>query len=173
MQILRTFIAAIAIAALGAWFLLGEETQSPLFRVDVDMVTVSFTVTDSNEHFIGGLKPGDIRVLEDGIPQKIVKFAEFSVKTDRPLLETLQAESNIFILFDTSNCMYTHFSYAEDAIADFIRRLKPSDSAAVYTFSANLCRLAALTHNRDHAIHQMRQAVAGDRTALYNSLLRT
>ncbi|MCU1262194.1 MAG: von Willebrand factor, type [Bryobacterales bacterium] len=172
MQISRTFIAAIAIAAFGAWFLLAQETQ-PVFRVDVDMVTVSFTAADTEGHFIKGLKPDDIRVLEDGIPQKIVKFAEFSPKAEAPLPEALAAESNVFILFDTSNCMYSNFAYAEDAIADFIRRLKPSDSVAVYTFSANLFRLAGLTYNRDQAIHQMRRAVAGDRTALYNSLLLT
>lgn len=173
MQISRTFIATIAIIAFGALFLLGQETGSPVFRVDVDMVTVNFTATDGEGHFIKGLKPGDVRVLEDGIPQKIVKFAEFSPKAESPLPEAQAAESNVFILFDTSNCMYTHFPYAEDAIADFIRRLKPSDSVAVYTFSGNLFRLAGLTCNRDQAIQQMRRAVAGDRTALYNSLLLT
>ncbi|MCU1274035.1 MAG: von Willebrand factor, type [Bryobacterales bacterium] len=173
MRVSRIFIAAITIATLGAWFLLGEEPHLPVFRLDVDMVTVSFTVTDSEEHFIKGLKPDDIRVLEDGIPQKIVKFSEFSHPTERPLPDTLPAESNIFILFDTSNCMYSHFAYAEDAIADFIRRMKASDSAAVYTFSGNLIRLAGLTQNRDQAIAQMRRAVAGDNTALYNCLLLT
>jgi Ca-activated chloride channel family protein len=173
MQISRTFIAAIAIAAPGTWFLLAEETELPVFRVDVDMVTVNFTVTDTQERFIKGLKPDDIHVLEDGIPQKIVKFAEYSMQPDRPLPESLPVESNIFILFDTSNCMYTNFSYAEDAIADFIRRLKPLESAAVYTFSGNLFRLASLTRDRDQAIHQMRRAVAGDHTALYNALLLT
>ena len=163
----------MAIALPGAWFLLGEDAHLPVFHVNVDMVTVNFTVTDTGEHFIKGLQPDDIRVLEDGIPQKIVRFSEFSPKTERPLPKDLPSESNIFILLDTSNCMYTSFSYAEDAIADFIRRLKPSDSAAVYTFSGNLFRLAGLTNNRDQAIHQLRRAVAGDRTALYNSLLLT
>ena len=48
----------------------------PTFRVKVDMVVLSFTVTDNKGHYINGLKPKDLRMLEDGIPQKMNTFAE-------------------------------------------------------------------------------------------------
>ena len=48
--------------------------------------------------------------------------------------------------------MYRGFVYAEDAIADFVRGLDRADSVAVYTFSRNLSRAAALTHDRAEAI---------------------
>jgi hypothetical protein len=48
-----------------------EEGQRPIFRVKVDMVVLSFTVTDSKGHYVNGLKPGNFRILEDGIVQKI------------------------------------------------------------------------------------------------------
>src|SRR6202041_2148400 len=57
------------------------------------------------------------------------------------------------------------------AIADFVRGLDRADSVAVYTFSRNLSRAAALTHDRAEAISGLRKAVAGDDTALYNGLL--
>ena len=40
------------------------------------MVVLSFTVTDSKGRYINGLKPGDFRILEDGILQKVATFAE-------------------------------------------------------------------------------------------------
>jgi VWFA-related protein len=77
------------------------------------------------------------------------------------------------VLFDTSNFMYRSFVYAEDAIADFVRGLDRADSIAVYTFSRNLSRAASLTRDHGEAIGGLRNAVAGDDTALYNCLLLT
>jgi Ca-activated chloride channel family protein len=167
--------------------------QRPVFRVKVDMVVLSFTVTDNRNHYINGLKPADFRIYEDGILQKLNTFAEgarapLSVAEDGkavPLVEADKATgvglerpdafvgTNVFLLFDTSNFMYRGFVYAEDAIADFVRGLDRADSVAVYTFSRNLSRAAALTRDRNDAISGLRKSVAGDDTALYNALLLT
>ena len=58
----------------GAVWLLAQER--PTFRIKVDMVVLSFTVTDSKGHYINGLKPGDFKITEDGIAQKINTFGE-------------------------------------------------------------------------------------------------
>src|SRR5579884_2368302 len=166
----------------------------PTFRVKVDMVVLSFTVTDSKGHYVNGLKPGDFRVSEDGIAEKINTFAEgnrppMQVMDDgtvRPLsIGDTTAESkggahadsftgtNVFLLFDTSNYMYRGFVFASDAIADFIRGLDRADSVAVYTYSRNLSRAAPLSKERNDAIIGLRKAVAGDDSALYNCLLLT
>src|SRR5207302_11192866 len=81
--------------------------------------------------------------------------------------------TNVFVLFDTSNYMYRRFVYASDAIADFIRGLDRADSIAVYTYSRNLTRAAQLGKERNVAIGGLRNAVAGDDSALYNALLLT
>ncbi len=164
----------------------------PTFRVKVDMVVLSFQVTDSKGRYINGLKPKDFRILEDGIPEKIATFGEGSrppvqVAADgtlRPIIPSEESRTegrvvdafigtNVFVLFDTSNYMYRGFVYASDAIADFIRGLDRADSVAVYTYSKNLKREAPLTHERTDAIFGLRQAVAGDDSALYNCLLLT
>jgi Ca-activated chloride channel homolog len=157
------------------------------------MVVLSYQVTDSKNHYIKGLKPGDFKIFEDGILQKISTFAEGSNTpvavsadgTTRPLLEGHQEAlpgiekpdafvgTNVFVLFDTSNFMYKGFVYAEDAITDFVRGLDGADSIAVYTFSRNLSRAASLTREKTDAIAGLRKAVAGDDTALYNALLLT
>ena len=168
-----------------------QDGQRPVFRVKVDMVVLSFQVTDSKNHYINTLKPTDFRIYEDGILQKISTFAEgakapLAVGEDgstRPMLDAQKEAlpgmdrpdafvgTNVFVLFDTSNFMYRGFVYAEDAIADFVRGLDRADSVAVYTFSRNLSRAASLTHEHSEAIAGLRKSVAGDDTALYNALL--
>jgi len=185
----------IALAAVPIALLVAQEAERPIFRVKVDMVVLTFTVTDNRSRYINGLKPGDFRILEDGIPQKISTFSEGSkpavqVLADgqyRPIVPSEEASgpqpgpggtdalvgTNVFVLFDTSNYMYRGFVYASDAIADFVRGLDRADSVAVYTFSRNLSRTSLLTPDRTAAIVGLRKAVAGDDAALYNCMLLT
>ena len=189
----RGFLGVAASTAL----LRAQDAQRPVFRVKVDMVVLSFTVTDTHNRYINGLKNTDFKIYEDGIAQKMATFAEgtkapLQVMADgstRPLVAGQPAEApgnpgidlhsdafvgtNVFVLFDTSNFMYRGFVYAEDAIADFVRGLDRADSVAVYTFSRNLSRAASLTRDRGDAIGGLRKSVAGDDTALYNALLLT
>jgi Ca-activated chloride channel family protein len=184
-----------AVLAGGLWLKAQDAPAKPTFKSKVDLVVLSFTVTDGKGRYINNLKPADFRVTEDGIPEKIATFEEgnkpvMQVMDDgsmRPLLNQPERVENaqkldrsdtfvgtsVFVLFDTSNFMYKGFVYAEDAIADFVRGLDRADSVAVYTFSRNLSRAALLTHDRLTAISGLRKAVAGDDTALYNGLLLT
>ncbi len=192
----RIALLGTALATSGALVWMWAQDR-PTFRIKVDMVVLSFTVTDSKGHYINGLKPGDIKITEDGIAQKINTFGEGNKPpvqimddgstrplapgavpdaTDKVLLASdVRTDSfvgtNVFVLFDTSNYMYRGFVYASDAIADFVRGLDRQDSVAVYTFSRNLSRVAPLNHDRNQAIFGLRKAVAGDDAALYNGLL--
>jgi VWFA-related protein len=179
----------LALVGAGAWMYAQER---PIFRVKVDMVVLSFTVTNSKGNYINGLKPKDFRILEDGIQQKIATFAEGNkppvqvledgsttpiitqtAETDKGDRSDAFVGTNVFVLFDTSNYMYRGFVYASDAIADFVRGLDRADSVAVYTYSRNLSRAASLSRDRSEAILGLRKAVAGDDSALYNALLLT
>lgn len=180
---------------------LAAAQDRPIFRVKVDLVVLSFTITDNKGHYVNGLKASDFRILEDGIPQKLTTFSEGNKPpvevaadgTTKPIVLDVPAApttsgsnapaaetrsdafvgTNVFVLFDTSNYMYRGFVYASDAIADFIRGLDRADSVAVYTYSRNLSRAANLTKERNQAIAGLRSAVAGDDSALYNALLLT
>lgn len=169
--------------------------QEPsLFRTQVDLVVLNVTVTDRRGRYIENLSPDQFRIFEDGVPQDLSSFGEgnaapvsiaeiqsrqTSIETTpppidvAPLIDEPFAGTNVFILFDTSNFMYRTFVYAEDAIADFIRGLDQADSVALYGFSRNLTRHAELTESRLDALRGLRSSVAGDQTALYNSLLLT
>ena len=69
--------------------------------------------------------------------------------------------------------MYASIPYVCDAIADFVRRLAPADSSAIYTFSRNLFRATPLTQNHHVARAGLSNISAGDDTALFNSVLLT
>lgn len=188
----RTLLGAGAALALVRPRLYGQEPP-PTYRVKVDMVVLSFTVTDSKGRYVNGLKPSEFRILEDGISQKLSTFAEGSKPplqvmeggATRPMATTdadatrggistdAFTGTNVFVLFDTSNYMYRGFVYASDAIADFVRGLERADSVAVYSFSRNLSRLAPLNRERNNVLEGLRNAVAGDDAALYNALLLT
>ena len=191
---MKRFIFLAAALAVSGSMLWMYAQDRPNFRVKVDMVVLSFTVTDSKGRYVNGLKPKDFKIAEDSIGQKMNTFAEGNkppvlVKDDGTtqllspgsLADTtgsgLKTDAftgtNVFVLFDTSNYMYRGFVYASDAIADFIRGLDRADSVAVYTYSRNLSRASGLSKERTDAITGLRRAVAGDDSALYNALLLT
>jgi Ca-activated chloride channel homolog len=198
----RTLLGLVAVfAGIGgtAFWVHAQDNDQPTFHVKVDMVVLSFTVTDNKNKYVNGLKPKDFRIYEDDIRQKLATFAEgnhpplqvLDNGDTRPLhgtaaasnsgapspnavdLRSDSAGANVFVLFDTSNYMYRGFVYASDAIADFIRGLDRADSVAVYTYSRNLNRAVSLNRDRTSAISGLRKAVAGDDSALYNCLLLT
>ena len=177
---------------VGLWLYAQDQST---FRVKVELVVLSFAVTDNKGKYINGLKPSDLAIYEDDIRQKMATFAEgnraplqvLDNGETKPLragasspdgagvvdLRSNATGTNVFVLFDTSNYMYRGFVYASDAIADFIRGLDRADSIAVYTYSRNLNRAVSLNRDRTMAIAGLRKAVAGDDSALYNSLLLT
>jgi VWFA-related protein len=157
--------AALALVILaGVARMSGQNAEAAFYRVNVHLAMQTFSVTDSKGNSVSGIKSENVRIFEDGIPQRITSFAEGS---------TSPAGTSVFILFDTSNRMYRWFSYVSDSIRDFVRSLNPADSVAIYAFSRNLFRAAPLTRDHVQASAGLMNAVAGDDTAVLNCLLLT
>jgi Ca-activated chloride channel homolog len=168
-----------------------QQGDQSRIQVNVVLVQLSVAVTDSKGNYISGLRPQDFAIYEDNIPEKAASFdegagpgsmpADKSLTDDRPF--TLDPEGaqdpahisggNIFVLFDTSNYMYHGFVYAQDAIADFVRSLESVGKVALYSYSRDLSRVVTLTTDRSQVLHGLRNTIAGDDAALYNSLLLT
>jgi len=72
------------VALLSSVVALALAQERPTFRVKVDMVVLSFQITDNKGHYINGLKPKDFRVLEDGIQQKMATFGEGTMMRSSP-----------------------------------------------------------------------------------------
>jgi Ca-activated chloride channel family protein len=167
-------------------------------RVSVVLVQLNVAVTDNKGNYISGLKPEDFLITEDKIAEKPATFEEGNGPTHKlvdvgssdgkSLTQVADnspgeqssidpdkrfAGANVFILFDTSNYMYRGFVFAQDAIADFIRSLEGVSKIALYSYSRDLSKVAALTPDRSQVLRGVRTTVAGDDAALYNGLLMT
>src|ERR1700685_930699 len=121
----------------GIWLFAQEvatsASKTPVFKSRVDLVVLSFTVTDNKGKYVNGLKPADFRIMEDGIQEKLATFSEGNRPAMRILADATLTPSalpsepsegervatvpvpgpsgdfvgtTVFVLFDTSNFMY-------------------------------------------------------------------
>jgi Ca-activated chloride channel family protein len=181
-------ISCLIYMAVGSTQLTPQDDPMRL-RMNVVLVQLNVAVTDSHGNYVTGLRPQDFSVTEDNITQSVSTFEESRENGRESLVTTpgepgndskslgsvvpKTTEANMFILFDTSNYMYRSFVFAQDAIADFIRSMDGSGRIAFYSYSRNLLRATTLTPDPFQVINGVRNSVAGDDAALYNSLLLT
>jgi Ca-activated chloride channel family protein len=99
-------------------------TQNPsTLRVDVDLVMLNATVTDSSNRYVTGLRKEHFQVWEDKIEQEIQYF---SVE-DVPL--------SVGIIFDISGSMANKLTTARNAAATFMRMGDRDDEYFLIEFS--------------------------------------
>ncbi|MGH9470447.1 MAG: VWA domain-containing protein [Terriglobia bacterium] len=167
------------------------ESGRAVIRRTVDLVQLDVAVTDKKGDYVTDLRPRNFAIYEDGIRQKLATFGEENgpprrLANEAPEVDALDtmpsrpgritvpvAGHSVFILFDTSNYMYRGFVFAQDAIGQFVRSLDRVDRVAFYSYSRDLSRGARLTADRWRVLSGVRETVAGDDAALYNSLLLT
>ena len=105
-------------------------------RVETDLTNVLFTAVDKSRRFVTSLKQDDIRVLEDGVEQKVFTFQR---ETDRPL--------SLAILIDCSasqeRTLPEEKSAAQRFVDTVIRAAK--DEVAVLTFTGDATLEQGLT----------------------------
>ena len=118
-------------------------------RVDVDVVLVDATVTDTRGNQILGLGPDDFIVRENGVEQKVDSVDYF---TNRRLLtspeekaafkvERVREERYFILFFDESggsSAMGRMMRAQKDALAFVRGQLKPEDRVAVASYDARL-----------------------------------
>jgi Ca-activated chloride channel family protein len=99
--------------------------QDDVLRVESDLTNLLFTATDKNKRYITTLQEHDIRVLEDGVPQKVFTFQR---ETDRPL--------SIAFLIDVSISEERTLPDEKAAARGFIENIIRSekDQAAIIPF---------------------------------------
>lgn len=119
-----------------------------VIKTETDLTNLLFTATDKNNRYITTLQQNDIRVLEDGVPQKLFTFQR---ETDRPL--------SIAFLIDVSMSE---------------QRTLPDEKGAARTFIENVIRSekdqAAIVPFEGYA--HLEQPMTRDVLAIYRSLER-
>jgi VWFA-related protein len=146
----KTLLAIAAAAAL---------QQTPL-RVNVDLVNVSFTVTDRGGRFVSGLKENDFALEEDGHQQEIQRFSQ---ESERPL--------TIGVLIDKSPSVGRVFADEKAAAISFLDTiLKTGDLAMVISFDRTVTLEEDFTEDKRPLRDAINSLITGNGTSVYDAI---
>ena len=135
-------------------------------KVNVPLVNVDVLVTTKDGQFVPGLKQENFRIVEDGVPQMVSKFAVAEAPVTAVLLLEF-ASTSYPILVDTLNASYS-----------FANTLKKDDWVAVTYYDMQPHILTDFTHDKRAvfgALNQLRIpgfAETNEFDALYDTLDR-
>jgi Ca-activated chloride channel family protein len=136
------------------------EEPGATFKVNVKLVNVFTTVTDSSGAPVSTLKQEDFKVFEDGKPQQI---AVFHRESELPL--------SIVVAIDTSLSTHGDLKLELESARRFAHAiLRPIDGLSLFEFSEIVDQLTPFTpdlHTIDKGINRVHSGAA---TALYDTL---
>jgi len=128
-------------------------------RVDVRLVNVVATVTDTHGRTIPNLSVEDFVLEEDGKPQRITHFSQDQ-----------NVPVSVGILLDTSGSMDRKIKTAVEAVERFSRRIHQNDEIFLITFSGQPVLRQDFTDDREKLSQALRHVNATGGTALYDAL---
>ena len=134
------------------------QPERPEFRLGVDLVSLSVTVTDASRRYVADLDRNDFVIVENGVPQNLTFFA----RTGVPLA--------LALLIDSSASMEQNMVTAQEAAIGFARQLGPVDMATVVDFDSRVQIAQGFTSDIVALENAIRGTSAGGSTVLYNAL---
>src|SRR6516225_1909955 len=136
------------------------QKQQPTFRVNVRLVNVFATVTDTHGAPVAGLRRDDFQVLEDGIQQNISVFDQESAL---PL--------SIALAVDTSLSTMRDFRLEVVSAKKFARSIvRPVDHLAVFQVTENIDQLTGFTSDLKRIDQGIEGLHIGAGTSLYDAI---
>lgn len=138
--------------------------QEPQFRVDVNLVTVRFSVKDRGGNFVNHLTENDFAVTENGVRQRIAFF-------QNPARAAAPRPVTLLFLIDVSGSTFGTRTEEIVAADNFLRSVASGTETAVYGFAEKLYRFQDFTSDPDQVrkgFERARRAMG--RTSLYASL---
>jgi Ca-activated chloride channel family protein len=128
------------------------------FRSSVDVVTIQASVRDTHGHVVGGLRPKDFEVRDNG--------------EVRPIL-SLRAEKSplsLAILVDMSGSMRSKIGFARQAYASVLSQLRQGeDEVGVFTFDSSLHERCDFTRDLATLKDALADFETFGRTSLYDA----
>lgn len=128
------------------------------FHVDVNLVLVPVTVTDSSNRPVTTLMKQDFTVYEENKPQEIRYFT------------TEEAPISIAVLVDVSKSMSDKIDTERAAIVEFFNNANPDDEYFAITFSDRPRLLAGPTQAIDDIERKLIAAERGGPTAMLDAI---
>jgi len=142
--------------------------SSATFRVATNLALVRFQVVPAKGQFVTDLRPEDIELREDGVPQKISLF-----EGGRFYPRTIPLE--IALLFDCSGSVQDAGTLDPQVFDEHLLREYESVTVSVYGFSDRLIRLTGATRDGPRlmkAMDAVSQVPSGD-TPLFGAIAET
>ena len=129
--------------------------------LDVNRVTMLFTVSDKKGRFVTDLTRDDFQIAENKKPQKILGF---TAESNLPL--------RLAILIDTSNSIRDRFRFQQEAAISFIHDvIRPDvDKAVIVSFDSSAELVADMTSDTEKLENAVRDLRPGGGTALYDAV---
>ena len=125
-----------------------EETPAETLKVNVNLVSLYFTVHDKHNGLVSTLTKDDCSVLEDKEPQRLKNFA---AEADQPL--------TLGILLDTSGSQMNVLGMEQETGAAFLKRiLRQKDEAFLISFDVDVNLLEDYTSNSRELERAMNKA---------------
>ncbi|QHN04534.1 VWA domain-containing protein [Granulicella sp. WH15] len=127
-------------------------------RVDVNLVLVPMTVTDTLNRLVTGLEASNFEVYDNGTGQAIKSFS------------TEDAPVSIGIVFDLSGSMQSKFARARRALSEFMSTSNPLDEFFVVAFNDRPAVVVDYTSQVDDVEARMMMLRPENRTALVDAV---
>jgi VWFA-related protein len=125
-----------------------EQLPTTTLKVQVNLVSLYFSVRDKHNGLVSTLNKDDCTVLEDKVPQKLKSFA---AEADQPL--------TLGILLDTSGSQQNVLPLEQQTGSAFLRRvLRSKDEAFLVSFDVDVDLLADYTSNPNELARAMNKA---------------
>ena len=127
-------------------------------KIDVDLVLVSATVTDSLNRYVSGLESQHFQIWEDKVEQKLEYFSA----EDVPI--------SVGVIFDTSGSMKDKIATARNAAATFLKTGNPEDEYFLVEFANRPELTSDFTTDVSKLQNKLLLAPAKGMTAMYDSV---
>jgi Ca-activated chloride channel homolog len=121
-------------------------SRAEALKVNVDLVTLSFSVKDNSKHYIKNLSKEDVVLLEDGVSQDIVFF------------DSENAPLSLVVLVDVSESTEPLSKEVGAASRVIVDLLRSEDEAAVIAFSDVPTVLQEFTQSRNEVFAALQAA---------------
>ena len=124
-----------------------EELGNVSIRLDVQEVTVDVGVLLEKTHqFVPGLKPGNFRVYEDGVEQKVIGFK----RVEAPITALMLCE------FAANGYWWIKGNDMVNAAYAFTQQLRPQDYVALMTFDMHTQIITDFTQDKQQIMQGIR-----------------
>ena len=143
-----------------------EPSPSPkpfVLGVDVEVVSVTAVVYDKGGHFVRGLTPKNVTLLEDGVPQEVSIFREANGGEEKIPL-------SVVLVLDTSGSMKQNLPLLQQAASTFVDKLEDIDSALVVSFNETVKGSVDFTGDADRLTQFIDGLQAWGGTSLYDAI---